>query len=155
MRVREIYDYLIFSDEKKELVIMFENLIKEVYGSLAGDIKDRYKEEVENWIYSTYLNLFLAYNDKNEVIGFAVGEYVENSFCVKHYIGLHCYVKPMFRKTRAAYLLYKAIIDRADKYNLPILVNAFQLNDTKTIMKKLTDRELFKTHVREAKNGNV
>jgi GNAT superfamily N-acetyltransferase len=153
MKVREIYDYLIFSYEKQELITMFESLIKEVYGSLAGDIKDRYEKEVKNWIDSSYINLFLAYNDKNEVIGFAVGEYVEKSFCVKHYIGLHCYVKPIFRKTRAAYLLYKAIIDRADNYNLPILVNAYQQNETKSIMKKLTDRELFKTHVREAKNG--
>ena len=111
-----------------ELVEMFKDLIAVVYKgfNLGSDIY--YHGTVQDWFKSNK-DIVICETKDGEVAGFTLA-YVENIGIVQdYYFGDIAYVKPKFRKGRAAYLLYNNVVDYADQLGLPLVAKAFMGDD--------------------------
>lgn len=110
-------------DDYEEVVGMYYCLVKELFGD-KREISPKYffYKQVQNWINSGN-DIVVSYSD-NCVTGF--------SMCFKEeFFGLtepyynceYCYVKPEYRKTRAAYILYNNAYEYSKELGMNIVAS--------------------------------
>ena len=107
----------------EELVGMYKELIKIVYHNckLSDDIF--FYGAVIEW-FRQKKDIIVAEVD-GEVAGFTLA-YVENLQIIEpYYFGDIAYVKPKFRKTRVAYLLYNNVVTYGRELGLKVEARAF------------------------------
>lgn len=121
-------------DDYEELVDMFyefykETSIKTIYP------KYFYYKDVISWI-AKNKKIVLAVKG-NMIIGFNTFYYTENNGLTEPYIfGEYCYVKPEYRNSRAAYLLYNNCVQYAAEHHLPMTAMGRIENGGDSIIKK-------------------
>ncbi|MDR1976520.1 MAG: GNAT family N-acetyltransferase [Campylobacteraceae bacterium] len=155
MRVISIYDYTeneYLDGVYNEVAVMFRDLIKEILPTIASDSGADYGSEVTDW-YEKSKDIYLVIADNEDIAGFYMGA-VYKGFCKPHYVAEHCYVKPRYRNTKAAYLLYNKGAQRAKELGLTLITNAYLLGNNKvdSIVSKFA-KPLFTQYIREVENG--
>lgn len=123
MKLREFEhkDYL-------EVVAMFKDFVATVYPNrkLGSDLA--FYDDVLNWV-KTGKHIFVVDNGR-ELMGFSVSSIDQNRGLTEPvYFGEICYVKPQFRKTKCAYLLYNNGSEIAQKLGIALCANAFISED--------------------------
>jgi len=107
----------------EDLVDMHHKFVMEVFGDKRR-ISPKYffYKEVQKWIQEGH-EIVLVVND-SEVAGYTMS-YIDdyNGLTEPVYNGEIAYVKPEYRKTRAGYLLYNNVSQRAKDLNLNIMAN--------------------------------
>ena len=101
-------------DEYEEVVDMYYEFTKEVYINRKIGSKYFFYKNVINWI-NTNKDVIIAKNN-NDITGFSMS-YTDNSSGTLDtiYQTIIVYVKPEYRKSRAAYLMYKNVSDLANE----------------------------------------
>lgn len=127
----------------EEVVNMFYEFTKEIYPERRIGEKYFFYKEVLNWI-NDGKDIILAKKD-DEIAGFSLAYIDENGGLTNTiYHGDIVYVKPQFRKTRAAYLLYKNGADYAEEKGLSVIANGLATTDVAKMIKKHFDcKEMF------------
>jgi GNAT superfamily N-acetyltransferase len=128
---------------ENELYEMFENYIHEIFPSFYNTNRDYYKLEIANWqgVYDIYVTY-----DNNTITGFMCGHVIPEWYCKAHYYIEHIFVKPKYRNTKAAYLLYNEAVKKSKRLNMVLIGEAHA--DTISIAEKL-GRPLFYRFIRE------
>jgi hypothetical protein len=118
-----------FSDfnEVSEVANMFKSYIYELYPLLAIDNNEAYINEVKAW-QNDYT--YIAY-DGNNIVGFFYAYIADALYCKSFLSAMHCYVKPNYRNSKAAYLLYNEIIELSQELKLTVIGNAYILGSNK------------------------
>jgi len=118
-----------------EIVEMYKQLIQTVYHNMK--IKD------DIYFYGTVIEWYKANRDivvaeKDGVItGFTLA-YVEDIAVIEpYYYGDIAYIKPEFRKTRAAYLLYNNVVNYGKELGLKVEARAFIGNGNENMVDKI------------------
>lgn len=129
LRPAEMKDYT-------ELVTMYKDLCSIVYHDMKlGDDIVFYATVVE-WFKGTR-DIVIAETDKGEIAGFTLA-FIENIMIVEPYYFCDiAYVKPEFRKTRAAYMLYHNCVKYAKELGLRAHAKAFIGNGNKDQVDKI------------------
>ena len=130
-------------DDYEDVVDMYYNFTKEVY--LDRKIGKRYffYKEVMSWINNSRDVILVEKDDI--IVGFSLS-YIDlnGGMTEKIYNGVIAYVKPEYRKTRAAYLLYKNVSDYAKEQELTLMANGLATNGVSDMIKKHFDcKEMF------------
>lgn len=123
----------------EELVKMYKELVKTVYYDL------KINEDI--FLYGTVLEWFkkkrdiiLCETDDGEVAGFTLS-YIEDIAIVEpYYMGDIAYIKPQFRKSRAAYLLYNNVVDYGKRIGMKVQAKAFVGNGNQDKVDRLQSR---------------
>lgn len=122
----------------QELVMMYKDLIKTIYHNmkLSDDI----------FFYGTVIEWFKQKKDiivaeKDGIIaGFSLA-YIENLLIIEpYYFGDLAYVKPEFRKTKCAYLLYNNVVNYGKELGLKVEARAFIGNGNVDRIDKIQSR---------------
>lgn len=131
LRKFELCDY-------EEVVTMYQDLTKEIYFDRTIGEKYFFYRSVSSWIDSGK-DIIVCEKD-GQLLGFTLG-FVDNCGGITNavYSGEIAFVKPEYRKTRAAYLLYHNVSDYANEQGLTLIANAFLAGENKVdkIQKKL------------------
>lgn len=133
---------------KKEIVKLREFKIDD-YEELVDMYYEFYKETSKRKIYPKYFYYkdVIEWINKNKkivlaikediIIGFNTFYYTENNGLTEPYImGEICYVKPEFRNSRAAYLLYNNCVEYAKENKLPLTANGRIENGVNKLIEK-------------------
>lgn len=123
----------------EELVKMYKDLVYTIYCDL------KINEDI--FLYGTVLDWFrkrkdiiLCETDEGEVAGFTLS-YVEDITIVEpYYMGDIAYVKPQFRKSRAAYILYHDVVNRGRGAGLKVQAKAYVGNGNQDKVDRLQSR---------------
>lgn len=130
----------------EEVVDMYHKMVLEVYPHREFKEKQYFYNNVIRWI---SLNYDIIVTEKDEVVtGFSLC-YVDSmgGICDDFYQGECIYVKPEFRKTRSAYLMYHTNINFAQSQGMILSTNASSITESHHIAKKL-GKEIFKSYER-------
>ncbi|WP_373069808.1 N-acetyltransferase family protein [Sulfurimonas sp.] len=121
-----------------ELVEMFKDLIKTVYHS--NQLKDDifFHGAVMDWFRSGK-DIVIAEKD-DEIAGFTLAYIQDLGYINPYYYGDIAYIKPHFRKTRAAYLLYNNVVNYAKQLGLEVEARAFVGNGNKNSVDKIQSK---------------
>lgn len=119
----------------EQIVEMFYNFTKEIYPDRKIGSKYFFYEVVSSWIKDNK-DVIVTYNDK-EITGFSLSyKDFNNGLTEPIYFGEIAYVKPEYRKTRAAYLLYKNGSEYAKEQNLTVVTNALATTGVSDMIQK-------------------
>jgi len=130
-------------DDYEEVVDMYYNFTKEVYPERTIGARYFFYKEVMVWINSRH-HVTLAKKD-GRIVGFSMS-YVDDNVGLTNpiYNGVIAYVKPEYRKTRAAYMLYKNMSSWAKEHKMSIIANGLATTDVAKMIKKHFDcKEMF------------
>ena len=106
-----------------ELVQMYKDLIKTVYHNMNLSEDIYFYGAVIEW-FKQKKDIIIAEQD-GVIAGFTLG-YVENLQIVEpYYFGDIAYIKPEFRKSRAAYMLYNNVVNYGKELGLKVEARAF------------------------------
>lgn len=136
-------------NDYEELVDMFYNLNTEFYGSFrAIGAKYYYYKAVMRWIANNKHIVICEHNE--EIVGFTLSYIDEyDGLTEKVYNGEIAYIKPKYRNTRAAYLLYNNVASVAKELNLNLSSNSRVENGVdKMIEKHFTTNKVFSNYER-------
>ena len=127
----------------EEVVDMYYEFTKEVYPERHIGERYFFYKEVGLWI-KDGRDIVVAKKD-NSITGFSLAYIDENAGLTNPiYNGIIVYVKPDYRKTRAAYLLYKNVSNYAKEQGLTMMANGLATTDTAKMIKKHFDcKEMF------------
>ena len=127
----------------EEVVDMYYNFTKEVYPERQVGERYFFYKEVMSWI-NKGNHVTLAVKD-GTIVGFSLAYIDDNSGLTNPiYNGVIAYVKPEHRKTRAAYLLYKNVSERAKELKLTLMANGLVTNGVSEMIGKHFDcKEMF------------
>jgi len=121
-----------------ELVLMYKDLIKTVYHNMKLSDDIFFYGAVIEW-FKLNKDIIIAEHEGN-IAGFTLA-YVENLQIVEpYYFGDIAYVKPEYRKTRCAYLLYNNVVNFGKELGLKVEARAFVGNGNKNKVDKLQTR---------------
>ena len=120
----------------EEVVEMYYNMVLEVYPHRQFKSKQHFYANVINWITWNY-DIMITVKD-DIITGFNMC-YVDSmgGICEDYYQGECIYIKPEYRKTRSAYLLYTASIIYAKKMGYILSTNASDITESSHISNKL------------------
>ena len=136
-----LFDFMITDYE--EVVDMYYEFTKEVYPDRQIGYRYFFYKEVMKWI--NHGNDIVVVKNDNGIVGFSMA-YVDdnNGLTEPIYNGVLAYVKPEYRKTRAAYLLYNNVYSLARDKNLIVNANGLVTNGVSDMIKKHFDcKEMF------------
>lgn len=142
----------------EEVVDMYYEFTKEVYPERTVGERYFFYKEVMQWI-NNRRDVILAKKD-DTIVGFSLG-YKDDNLGLTNpvYNGVIAYVKPEYRKTRAAYMLYKNISSLAEERGLTLMANGLVTNGVSNMIKKHFDcKEMFMNFERTYKgdtNENI
>ena len=127
----------------EEVVDMYYNFTKEVYPERTVGERYFFYKEVMSWI-NNRRDVILVKKDAT-IVGFSMAYVDDNSGLTNPvYNGVIAYVKPDYRKTRAAYMLYKNVSDFADEQGLTLMANGLVTNGVSEMIGKHFDcKEMF------------
>lgn len=111
--------------EFEELVKMYMDLIKVLYKGF--NIKDSayFYRIVIGW-FETQKDIVVCVDKSNgEIAGFTLGYIDDIGIVDPYYNGDIAYVKPEYRKTRVAFLLYQNVVKYAEKLKMRCIAKAF------------------------------
>lgn len=128
----------------EETVEMLYAFYKEVYSHRKISPKYFYYQAVTHWI-NTKKDIVLVANKDNTIVGFSMCHIDDNGCLTEQtYCGEIAYVKPEYRKTRAAYLLYKNAVEYASEKGLTWVSSSRVENGVSDMVKKHFDcKEMF------------
>ena len=127
----------------EEVVDMYYNFTKDVYPDRKIGERYFFYKEVMSWINNSRDVILVKKDDIT--VGFSLS-YVDmnGGMTEKIYNGVIAYVKPEYRKTRAAYMLYKNISEYAKDKELTLVANGLATNGVSNMIKKHFDcKEMF------------
>lgn len=125
--------------DHEELVGMFTDLIKTIYKGFVIGEPLFFHRNVIAW-FEKNNNVVICEKDDGTIVGFSMGYIDDIGFIEPYYKGEIAYVKPEYRKTRAAYMLYNNVIDFAKKRNLKVISSAYVGNGNQDQVDKLQSR---------------
>ena len=110
-------------NDYEEVVSMHHSFISEVFEDRKINPKYFFHKEVMSWINDSK-DIVVAYKDET-IVGYTMC-YLDqfNGLTEPVYTAEICYVKPEYRKTKAAYLLYKNGYNYSIELGVPIVVSA-------------------------------
>lgn len=130
----------------EEVVDMYYKMCLEVYPHREFKTKQFFYKNVLNWIDWNY---DIIMTEKDDIVtGFALA-YVDNmgGICDDYYQGECIYVKPEYRKTRSAYLMYNSFVNFADSMGYITSTNASSITESHKIAKKF-GKKIFEKYER-------
>jgi len=108
----------------EELVSMYKELIKVVYEGMNIGEDIFFYGVVIDW-FKQNKDIVVCENEAGDIVGFTLA-YVEDIGVVEpYYFGDIAYVKPEYRKTKAAYLLYNNVIGWGKKLGYKVQAKAY------------------------------
>lgn len=120
----------------EEIVEMYYQMCLEVYPHRKFKSKQHFYKNVLNWIEWNY-DIIVTVKDE-EITGFTMCYFDSmGGICEDYYVGECIYVKPKYRKTRSAYLMYHTAINYADSLGMILSTNASDITESSHISKKL------------------
>lgn len=124
-------------DDYEEVVDMFYDFIKEVFET-NRKISPKYffYKQVTSWI-NQRRHIVLAVNNEDKIVGFSCC-YIDEFDCLTEsvYNCEYAYVKPAYRNTRAAYMLFKNGSSKANDLGLNLVTNGRIENGVDNMMEK-------------------
>jgi hypothetical protein len=122
-------------DDYEEVVDMYYNFNNEVYGSYREmGAKYFYYKVVQEWI-NTNKHIIVSHDKEDKVTGFTLCFVDTFSGLTESIYNCEiCYVKPEFRNTRAAYLLYNNGYSKAKDLGLNIYTSGRIENNVDKLM---------------------
>ena len=119
----------------EEVVDMYYNFTKEIYPKRTIGERYFFYKEVMSWI-NNNRDVILVEKD-GTIAGFSLS-YIDmnNGLTETIYNGVIAYVKPEYRKTRAAYMLYRNMSEYAKEQGLTIIANGLATTDVAKMIKK-------------------
>ena len=122
-------------DDFEEVVDMYYSFTKEVYPDRKIGKRYFFYKEVMSWINNSRDVILVEKDDI--IVGFSLS-YIDlnGGMTEKIYNGVIAYVKPEYRKTRAAYLLYKNVSDYAKEQELTLMANGLATNGVSDMIRK-------------------
>lgn len=130
-------------EDFEEIVDMFYEFTKEIYTDRKIGSKFFFHQAVSKW-FTENKDVIVTFND-DSITGFSLA-YLDynNGLTEPIYFGEIAYVKPEYRKTRAAYMLYKNGDDYAKEKGLTAVTNALATTGVSKMVQKHFDcREMF------------
>lgn len=121
-----------------EIVKMYKELVETVYHNMRISDDIYFYGAVIEW-YKADKDIVIAEKDE-EIAGFTLA-YVENIGVVEpYYYGDIAYIKPKYRKTRAAYMLYNNVVNYGKELGLKVEARAFVGNGNKNNVDKIQSK---------------
>ena len=96
--------------DHEELVEMFSDLIGTVYKGFRLGQKFFFHRTVIAW-FEKNNNVVICEKDDGTIVGISMGYVDDIGFIEPYYKGEIAYVKPEYRKTRCAFMLYNNVVD--------------------------------------------
>ena len=119
----------------EEVVDMYYNFTKEVFPERTVGERYFFYKEVMSWI-DNRRDVILVVKD-DTIVGFSMCYIDDNSGLTNPiYNGVIAYVKQDYRKTRAAYMLYKNMSDYANELKMTITANGLVTNGVSNMIGK-------------------
>ena len=123
----------------EELVSMYKDLVYTVYHGM--------KVNDDIFLYGTVLEWFKKKRDiivcetkDGDIAGFSLSFIEDIAIVEPYYMGDIAYVKPEYRKTRCAYLLYNNVVDYGKRIGLKVRAKAYVGNGNIDKVDKLQAR---------------
>lgn len=123
----------------EEIVQVYKDLTKTVYEGM--EIKDDifFYGVVLEW-FKKRSDIIICETNDGDIAGFTLA-YVEDILIVEpYYYGDVAYIKPEYRKSRAAYLMYHNVVDMGKAKGLKVVAKAYVGNGNKNKVDKLQER---------------
>lgn len=128
-----LYNFML--DDYEEVVDMYYACNKELSKDEEIGNKYFYYKAVMGWINSKKELVIAKRHD--EIVGFSISSVNDNNGLIKPvYMGETIYVKPEYRKTKAAYLLYKNVSSRAKDKKMSLVANGDIDGGSASILRK-------------------
>lgn len=121
------------------LVEMFSDLIKTIYKGFKIGEPFFFHRNVIAW-FEKNNDVIICEKDDGTVAGFSMGYIEDIGFIEPYYKGEIAYVKPEFRKTRCAYMLYNNLAKYAEQQGLHIISSAYVGDGNQDQVDKLQSR---------------
>ena len=121
------------------LVEMFSDLITTIYKGFKIGQPFFFHRTVIAW-FEKNNDVIICEKDDGTVVGFSMGYVDDIGFIEAYYKGEIAYVKPEFRKTRCAYLLYNNLANYAKQQGFHIISSAYVGGDNRDQVDKLQSR---------------
>ena len=119
----------------EEVVDMLYNFYLEVYPDRKIGFKYAYYEKVSNWI-NTNKDIVVCLKD-DKIVGFTMCYFDTNDGLTEPIYQCEiAYVKPEYRKTRAAYMLYNNAVKLAEENKIMIVSNSRVENGVSDMVQK-------------------
>lgn len=119
----------------EDVVDMFYEFCKEVYNNRKIGYKYAYYMIISDWI-KNKCDIIVA-EDEGKIIGFTMSRIDNmNGLTEPIYNGEYAFVYKEYRKTRAAYLLYKNVVDYAKQIGLKLVSNGRVENGVSDMIQK-------------------
>ena len=130
-------------DDFPELVSMFKELTREIYPNRKIGADYFFYRSVLGWVQADK-HIIIALKGE-DIIGFSLCHIETSGITEPIYLGECAYVKPEYRRSKAAYLLYKNGSDKASELGLTLFSNAFigGLNHVDKIQEKFGMKPMF------------
>lgn len=124
-----------FLQDYEAVVDMYYDFTKEVFTERRIGTKYFFYKTITDWIQKGRDIVLVEHND--EIIGFSMAYYDDfGGLTEPFYNGEIAYVKPEYRKSKAAYLLYNNVVEVAKEKNLLLVANGRIENGIDTMIKK-------------------
>lgn len=124
----------------EEIVLMYIELIKVLYSGFNIKENAYFYRIVIGW-FENNKDIVICETDTGEIAGFTLGFIEDIGIVDPYYNGDIAYVKPEFRKTRVAYLLYKNVVDYATNIlKMRCIAKAFVGDGNKEHIDKIQSR---------------
>ena len=122
----------------EEVVNMYYEFTKEVYPTRKTGERYFFYKEVMYWI-SNRKNVVIVRKD-DIIVGFSMS-YIDSGCGLTNetYNGEIAYIKPEYRMTRAAYMLYSNIFERSKELRLTLVVNGNIATGSSDLIEKHSD----------------
>ncbi len=126
-------------DDYEEICEMYRELLYITYEGMEIGKKIHTDQCVYAWFMANR-DINVTVSEDGEITGFTVA-FIQNLMVVEsYYYGDLAFVKEDFRRSRAAYLLYNAIVERAKILELPIMAKAYVGGGNKDQVDKIQSR---------------
>lgn len=125
-----------FLSDYEAVVDMYYDFTREVFTERKIGYKYFFYKTVQEWIKKGN-DIVLVTTDDGEIVGFSMAFYDDfGGLTEPFYNGEIAYVKPEYRKSKAAYLLYNNVVEVAKERNLLIVANGRVENGIDKMIKK-------------------
>lgn len=122
-----------------ELVQMYKKLIEATYDGMALGEEIFFYGIVTDW-FRTNKNVVICETDDGKIAGFTLAYMEDISVVEPYYYGDIAYVKPEYRKTRAAYLLYNNVVQYGKSLGVRVIAKAYVGDGNKNKVDKIQGR---------------
>lgn len=122
-----------------DLVEMYKDLIKTVYHGMKISEDIFIHGVVLGW-YQSKKDIVICETKEGKIAGFSLA-YIEDIMIIEpYYKGDIAYVKPEYRKTKAAYLLYNGVVKTAKDIGMRVIASAYIGNGNAEKIDKIQSR---------------